>query len=75
MPPAVGSRTPTLSALTLSRGTLKPAFSPAITGYTAYGAASVTVTATTNNANATAVIRKGGTEYADGMVRWKWGTT
>ena len=58
----------TLSALTLSLGTLNPAFSPATAGYTAYGAASVTVTATTNNANATAVIRKGGTEYADGMV-------
>ena len=61
----------TLSALTLSTGALNPAFSPAVTSYTASvwpGAASVTVTATTNNANAAAVIRKGGTEYADGMV-------
>ncbi len=61
----------TLSALTLSTGTLKPAFAPAVTSYTAgvwSGAASVTVTATTNNANAAAVISKGGTEYADGMV-------
>ena len=61
----------TLSALGLSAGTLKPPFAAGTTTYTASvanSAASVTVTATTNDANASAVIKKGATEYADGTV-------
>ena len=75
---AIGSKVPipssdaTLSALGLSAGTLKPAFAADTTTYTASvanSAASVTVTATKNHADATdPVIKKGATEYADGTV-------
>ena len=61
----------TLSALTVSPGTFTAPFRPAQISYSAFvghAVTSVAVTATTNNANAAAVIRKGGTAYADGMV-------
>ena len=75
---AIGSKVPipssdaTLSALGLSAGTLKPPFAAGTTTYTASvanSAASVTVTATKNHADAAdPVIKKGATEYANGTV-------
>ena len=71
MPPPA-STDATLSALTLSAGTLMPVFAAGTTEYTAEvdnDVASVTVTATKNHADATdPVIKKGATEYADGTV-------
>ena len=52
----------TLSGLSLSHGTLSPAFTADVTGYTAavgYGVPTVTVTAATNHAAATVTYRDG----------------
>ena len=61
----------TLSGLELSGVTFTPTFAPGETTYEAnalYGVASTKVTATPNHARATAVIKLGGTEDADGTV-------
>ena len=61
----------TLSALGLSAGTLTPPFAAGTTTYTAdveNSVAGVTVTATKNHADATAVIKLGGVVDADGAV-------
>ena len=58
-----------LSALSLSVGTLSPAFAPGVTGYTApvtNGVSSITVTPTTSDSNATVAYLDGGdAELAD----------
>ena len=61
----------TLSALSLSGATLSPIFASATAIYTAdvgNSVSSTTVTATPNDAGATAVIKIGGTEDPDGTV-------
>lgn len=57
--PAAVSSDATLSALTISPGTLSPTFAPGTTGYTAnvaHGTASVNLTATVNQADASVKI-------------------
>ena len=61
----------TLSALSLSGATLSPTFASGTEIYTAdvgNSVSSITVTATPNDAGATAVIKIGGTEDPDGTV-------
>ena len=58
-----GSSDATLSGLTISDGTLTPAFDPSRTAYTAtvaYSVASVTVTPTVNESNATVAVNGSG---------------